>query len=224
MTAGAPEGAARPRWVALARAEARYLWRALRDGGVVSGGGVFVLALLFVLKVLLVDGVEPGARGLFFLVGVGYAVYVASIAGLVGALGTLLFRTVRAYALVPIVLIPATLWLSVRVFEGFLDAQLGDVFTALGVAARERPWLIAQIGPAARVGPVILIMAFPLLMIDLGALLLDPGVLWQLAILSLDVFFVVAIGTVPAAAVSLVALGVAYARGFRRRHGSPLAS
>ena len=116
-------------------------------------------------------------------------------------------------------LIPATLWLAVWLSTGFLQAQLGDVLDAVVQAASGRTLLIGGLGHAAHAGAIVLVIGFPLLVVDLGMLALTPSVLWQIAILAAEVSLVLALGTIPGAVVSMAALAVAYVRGFRRRQG-----
>lgn len=77
--------------------------------------------------------------------------------------------------------------------------------------------MVGGVGRAAHAGPVALVIALPLLFVDLGALLLDPGVLAALALLVLAAGGLVLAGALPAAALSLLALAAAYARRVRAR-------
>ena len=211
------------KWRALLGKEARYLARSLRNGvllgGVAGGGGVFVACVLTMWSHF------QGQHGMMLLFALGYAIYIGVIAAAVLGIAFLSWRAVRAWILVPLVLIPGMLWVALWLSAGFLGAQFVDVLDAMVVASRGHDWVTPNVGHAAHAGPVILVFLAPFILVDLGMIALDPRVLWQLAILAAEVLVVLAAGTIPGAIVSAAALGVAYVRGFRRRHtdggGSP---
>jgi hypothetical protein len=210
-------------WSELARAEASFLWRtfygpAKRTFWIVGG---LMLAWVLVVIVSGDAGEFDGAADViaWVLVAIGYSAYVGVCFGIAVGIVVVVWRTVGAWSFVPIVLVPACIALSLWAFSGLLQGQAVAFLDALRTAADEHEWAVAALGPAARVGPVILVIAAPLLLADVIALLIDPGVLWAFALLALEVFAALAVGALPALAVSFVLLLVAYVRRFRARHG-----
>jgi hypothetical protein len=202
----------------VARAEVRFLWDATRRGFRAGFLVVGILAFLFITKEVLTADAFEGQRGAFMLLGIGYALYVGVFAGLIAGAVSLLWRAVGWWIVVPFILVPATLWLSIAIFDQFLVAQLHDLLAAAEAAALEHDWNVLAAGKAARAGPVMLVILLPLLLVDLGAIALSPAVLWEIGVLVFDVALVLALGTIPGALVSALVLAIAYVRRFRRRH------
>lgn len=202
----------------IVRAEARFLWTAARRGFRLGFLVVGILAFLFITKEVLTADAFQGQRAMFMLLGVGYALYVGAIAGVLAAFVSLLWHAVGGWIVVPFILVPATMWLSVAIFDQFLVAQLHDLLAAAEAAALEHDWNVLAAGNAARAGPVMLVILLPLLLVDLGAIALEPSVLWEIGVLVFDVALVLALGTIPGALVSALVLAIAYVRRFRRRH------
>lgn len=157
------------------------------------------------------------------IVALGYGAYIGAIVGLVAGMGWLAWKTVGPWMLVPLLLTPLTVGLAFLGMWGLLEAQTSDVGAALYSAGAEHDWMVLALGPAARIGPPILIIALPLLVADLGLVVLSPSVLWELFVLAFDLCFVLAVGVLPALLCSAVVLPIAYVRRYRKRTG-PAAS
>lgn len=151
------------------------------------------------------------------LVALGYGAYVGAIVGLVAGSGWLAWKTVGPWMFVPLVLTPLSVGLALWGLWGLLEAQTLDVGSALRSAGAEHDWMVASLGPAARIGPPILIIALPLLVADLGLVVLTPNVLWELFVLAFDLCFVLGLGLLPALLCSAVVLPIAYVRRYRKR-------
>ena len=132
----------------------------------------------------------------------------------------LLWFMVGGWIALPFVAVPLCAWLAVWLLSDFLHSQLADVGNAMLEAGADHEWVTGSIGPAARIGPVILVVVLPLLVIDLGAIMLDPRVLWQIAIMALDVALVITLGAIVPLLASSVVLVAVYVGRFRRRHAT----
>ena len=86
------------------------------------------------------------------------------------------------WIVVPLVVIPISVIVSM-VLCAPLTALAGEaLWGAIVEAGRDHDWLVAELGPAARAGPIALVFAIPLLLVDLGAILLEPSVLLHLVL------------------------------------------
>jgi hypothetical protein len=135
---------------------------------------------------------EPASSVLGMAVaGLVYGLFVAFCPSFV--LGGL--NLVRHFAgwsvLVPLVALP------------LLDLLAHQWLVALFDAGTRRDWASDHIGAGVH-SPVMLVFLLPLLLYDLGAIALDPFALMILAALLLTVVVGIALGTAPAAALSLV--------------------
>ncbi|MDQ3037865.1 MAG: hypothetical protein M3Y87_36055 [Myxococcota bacterium] len=159
-----------------------------------------------------------------FVVGflVGYSLFLGAQGGLVLALPWTAWRLAGPWVLVPVLTIPVCVVLALVICWPLTDAAGRALWDAILVAGAEHDWLVAELGPIARAGPIALLFALPLLVIDLGALMLDPWVLWQLLLLILALALALLLGLVPSGVVSLVAVTFGYVRRFVGRHGETI--
>lgn len=206
------------------RTEGRLLWAAFFGAakrGFLWVGGASLLLMLYALVTGDIETSSAAEWLLVALLSIGYAVFIGGCAGL--ALGTLrmLWFMVGGWLALPFVTVPLCAWLTVWLFYDFLIAQLADVGHAMIEAGADHEWVTGSIGPAARIGPIILVVALPLLVIDLGAIMLDPRVLWQVAIMAFDVGLVITLGAIVPLVLSSIVLVAVYVRRFRRRHAAP---
>ncbi len=146
--------------------------------------------------------------------GLYVGVFVAPAVGLTA----LVWRLVGAWIIVPLVVIPAGIGLALWGMSGVIEGRGDALWEALKLAASEQEWKVLAVGPAARAGPVILVIALPLLVIDLGILLLTPSVLLQLLALVLTVVLIIAAGAIPPTLLSTVLLSFSFVRRFKHRH------
>ncbi len=205
------------------RSEGRLLWAAFAGAakrGFLWVGGACLALMLYALVTGDIETSSATEWLIVALLALAYAMFLGGCAGLaLGALRMLWFM-VGGWVALPVVAVPLCAWLTVWLFYEFLIAQLADVGNAMIEAGADHVWVTGAIGPAARIGPVILVIALPLLVIDLGIIMLDPRVLWQIAIMAFDVALVITLGAiVPLLASSIVLLAV-YVRRFRRRHAA----
>lgn len=205
------------------RTEGRLLWTAFF--GAAKRGFLWVggACLALMLYALVTGDIETSSAGEWLIVAVlavAYAVFLGGCAGL--AIGTLrlLWFMVGGWIALPVVTVPLCAWLTVWLFYDFLISQLADVGNAMIEAGADHVWVTGSIGPAARIGPVILVVALPLLVIDLGIIMLDPRVLWQVAIMAFDVALVITLGAIVPLVASSIVLVAVYVRRFRRRHAA----
>ncbi len=106
------------------------------------------------------------------------------------------------------------LWLC-SPLAGAAAAGVGDPIVP---ASGDREWPVESLGPAARIGPLVLVLAIPLLLARLGAVMLAPTVLLHFFLLIVALTFALLLGLVPSVLVSLVAI----ATGSVRRHAETL--
>lgn len=186
-------------------------------------GATMLLAAIAVMalatKGSIADGKTAGDIAWLIPVALGYGAFVGFWPGIVAGSARVSWLMAGAWILVPLVLVPFAVGSCFWLFSGFLGSLGHDLWDALKAAGAEHEWLVAELGPAARAGPIALVFAAPLLVLDLGALALDPGVLLALLLLFLGTSAVFLLGFLPSAFVSSFALLAAYARRLRRRHG-----
>ena len=207
-------------WRAFSRVELRRLWAAFRRG-CLRGTVCYALCLwVLVAGNMLFDGCFTRAPLDALLALLAAAVYLA-VTGLVFgmAIGLLAvgWAMVGAWVVLPALAVPIGVALAVWLGADVLAIRAHAVLDALAVAAAERDWLVSSAGKAAHAGPIALVIVLPLLFLDLGALLLDPGVLVALALLVLSLAGLVAAGAVPAAMLSLLFVVAVYLRSLRGR-------
>jgi hypothetical protein len=205
------------------RSEGRLLYAAFVGAakrGFVWVGGASLALMLYALVTGDIETSSAAEWLLVALVGFGYAVFLGGCAGLAFGVLRLLWFMVGGWIALPFVTVPLFAWLAVWLLSDFLYAQLADVGNAMLEAGADHEWVTGSIGPAARIGPVILVVALPLLVIDLGAIILDPRVLWQIAIMALDVGLVITLGAIVPLVASSIVLVAVYVRRFRRRHAT----
>lgn len=198
-------------------------WRTLWKTTAILGGLLF----LKIFVGWLFDGrpLESPADAFVFLFLMGvYAFVLAVQVGLLAAGFRVCWNMAGAFILVPVVLIPVSVAGSFWLFGGLLGDSAAKVLTALVESGAEHEWLIGKIGPAARIGPPVLILILPLLAVDLVALLFDVGVIWSLFVFLLLVAVAFLIGFVPSALASLTVVIAAYAKRFAARHKERLAN
>lgn len=203
-----------------ARAEGR------RIGGAFAGGfrgGTVVYALgLWVLIAgnMLFDGSvldAPLDAVMVLVIAAVYLLITGTIVGAVVGLLTACRAMVGAWAAVPVVAVPAAMGVALWLGGEVLTVRAQAVEEALGVAAAERDWLVQGAGKVAHAGPVLLAVLLPLLFLDLGAILLDPGVLAAVGLLLLALAGLVLAGAAPAALVATTLVGAVYVRRVRQR-------
>lgn len=127
------------------------------------------------------------------------------------------WRLVGAWTLVPLTLIPASIALVLLLGAPLLAVEGAALIDAIWTAGAEREWLAAGMGRAAHAGPVVLVILLPVLLIDLGAIALQPSVLLAMALLLLTFTLLVAAAAIPSALLSLLVLARAYILGLRER-------
>lgn len=195
------------------------MWRAFSRsfGYTLVIGAALLFALCLVSYFTDDDGSRPGFV-VYALFAAAYSLYLAAFPAIAFAFLVLAWRIARAWILVPIVTVPALVWLSLWLFQDVLAGCAAAVGGGLGLATARHTWLIAGLGKAAHAGPVVLIIALPLLVIDLGMILISPEFLVPLLVLMAVFVAVVLAGLIPATMISIPALAIGYWRGFKRRH------
>lgn len=207
-------------WRAFSRVELRRLGLAFRRGCLRGTLCYAVCLWVLVAGNMLFDGCFARAPVDSLLALIAAALYLL-ITGLVFgmAIGLLAigWAMVRRWVILPIVAVPIGVAVTVWLGADILTARAHAVLDALAVAAAERDWFVSGAGKAAHAGPIALVVVLPLLFLDLGSLLLDPGVLAVLALLILSLAGLVAAGAVPAALLSLSVVVAVYLRSLRGR-------
>ncbi|MCR9164601.1 MAG: hypothetical protein ACE37F_13825 [Nannocystaceae bacterium] len=199
------------------RSEAHFWWRSF--WGPCKKAFVVCLVGFFLLSVA--DAVAASdadawlAVPVVALVGGAYiGVFVAPAVGLT----VLVWRLVGGWIIVPLVLIPVGVGLALWGMSGVIEGRGDALWAAVEAAASEQEWKVLALGPAARAGPLILFIALPLLVLDLGTLLLTPSVVLQLLALVGTVLLAAVVGAIVPTLVSTVVLSFSFVRRFKARH------
>lgn len=209
------------------KAERRLMARAFLPA---LGLTMLAFGLLYLLVVVLGEAppeADPSQPSKWAMAPVAlvYGMVIGFWPGVVVGLARLSFRLVGAWTLVPLTLIPAATALALWLASGLFASLGAEVLDAARIAAAEHDYLVLAIGKAAHAGPVVLVIALPLLLIDLGAIALQPSVLGPLVTLIFAFVFVVAAAVIPTTLVSMLVLLKAYISGLRERiaerEGSP---
>lgn len=199
---------------AIARAELRRLggalWRGFYKADLLLAGAMGLALLVDLLRT------DPGAivrdplHALFMLlVGAGYLLVSAAVPAAFIGLLNLGRVAVGAWVVLPLVLVPLSLALACWLAADLLADRGLAVVHALGDALRGHTWISAGFHGAGHAGPIILVILLPLLLVDLGLALFDPGLFASIVALLLAVFGVLLAGAVPPLlASSVVLLGV----------------
>jgi hypothetical protein len=197
------------------RAELRFMARAFFPSFLIT---VALFGLGYALIVAFGE-TEPDApsKAVLVPVALGYGMFVGLWPGLlVGGL-RLGWALVGAWMMVPLVLVSLALTIALWASAGLLEGLAADIGRAALQAGAEREWLAASVGRAAHAGPVILVIVLPLLLVDLGAIALDPRVLWAMFVLLATFAGVVVLAVIPSGIVSAVVLVRAYVVRLRER-------
>jgi hypothetical protein len=197
-----------PTKAARVRAELRFMARAFFPAFAVT---TLLFAVAYALIIAFGEP-EPGAPSKAILVPMA-----GLWPGLVVGGTRLCWALVGAWTLLPLLLVPAAVALALWASSGLLQALAADIWEAALQAGAEREWLAASVGNAAHAGPVILVILLPLLLIDLGAIALDPQVLWAMVVLLCAFTLIVALAVVPTGVVSMLVLLRAYLVRLRQR-------
>lgn len=204
-----------PRSPGQLRAELRFMARAFFPAFAIT---VLLFALAYA-AIIAFGETEPGAPSKAILVPVAlvYGAFVGLWPGLVVGGVRLSWALVGAWTLVPLVLVPSAVALALSWSGELLQGLAADIATAALEAGAEREWLASSVGKAAHAGPVILVIVLPLLLVDLGAIALDPQVLWAMAMLLVAFTLIVALAVVPTGLLSMLVLLRAYVVRLRAR-------
>jgi hypothetical protein len=152
-----------------------------------------------------------------------YAVWVGLIAGVVGVL----WRLVGIWVVVPFILIPLAILLSLWLCSGWLAAEAAETGAALvqsaanhGLPETSKALSGGKLlhGAAIGVFAIVLVLLTPFLVIDAFWILLDANFLWQFAQFVLAFFLALALGVIPSMLVSLAVLSVAVVRRLLARY------
>lgn len=198
----------------------------------VRAGAVVTLLTFAVFTASYLVDVARGddlARGSIFahvvlaVIIVGYSLLTGAQGGLVFAIPWTAWKLAGAWIVVPLVVIPISVVLGFVICSPLTGVAGSALVDAIIEAGGAHHWLIGDLGPVARAGPIALVFAIPLLVIDLGAVMLAPQVLLHLAVLILALAFALLLGLVPSGLISLFAITIGYTRRFMRRHGETVA-
>ena len=197
------------------RAELRLMARAFSRPFAIT---VLLFGLLYAI-IIAFGETQPDAPSKAILVPVAflYGAFVGLWPGLVVGGLRLGWVLTGAWMVVPIVLVPLSVGTALWAASGLLEGLALDIGRAAMQAGAEHEWLAASVGRAAHAGPVILVIVLPLLLVDLGAIALDPQVLWAMTVLLLVFAGVVALAVFPSGLVSAIVLARAYVVRLRAR-------
>lgn len=196
-------------------AELRLMGRAFAFGG---GATALLFGVVYALVVALAEA-EPGApsKALVVPVAFGYGLFVGLVPGAVIGGLRVSWVLVGAWTLLPLVLVPGALVVALWAASDVVAELARGVGEAAMRVGAEREWVSASIGKAAHAGPIVVLVLAPLLLVDLGAIALDPAVLWAVFVLVAALGGVCALAVVPAGLVSMVVLLPVYVGRLRRR-------
>lgn len=197
------------------RAELRLMGRAF---GRAFGATVLAVGALYAVIVGLSEA-DPSAPSKLLLVPAAF-LYGAFVglwpALLVGGL-RLSWVLVGAWTVVPLVLVPTAAALGLWAGGDLIAALAQEIPRAAAAASADHEWLVIGAGRLAHAGPIAIVVLLPLLLIDLGAIALSPGVLWALLLPAALTAGIVAVAVAPALLLSALVLLRAYVVRLRRR-------
>ena len=146
-----------------------------------------------------------------------YLIVTGAVFGLAIGLLAVGRAMVGKWVVLPALAVPAGVALALWLGADMLAARAQAVLDAVVLAAAERDLILHDLGEVGHAGPVALVVVLPLLFLDLGAILVDPGVLGALGLLVLALAAVVLAGGVPAALISMGVVLAGYVRGLMGR-------
>jgi len=179
---------------------------------------MLVFGVLFGLIIAFGEA-DPHAPSKWILVPVafGYGAFIGLWPGLLLGGLRLSWALVGRWTLLPLLLIPAAVALALWLATDLLAGRVDGIEQAVRVAMDDHEWMILAATGLAHAGPVAVVIIAPLLLLDLGAIALDPGVLWAIFELLLVFALVVATAVIPTAGLSFVVLLGSYLRRLRER-------
>jgi len=175
------------------------------------------------------DGQEPlqfSTVVIGILVYAGMSLFYGAYGGLVAAVGAGLWRLFGGWMFLPVGVTLAVFLGLGWLFEGVVTHQTEDLLGALSVSARQHgiPNTVSMMS-GARVahagGPIaalLLMLLLPFLLMDAIVILMDPSVLWQLALLAMLVGGLFVLATVLTLAICIPVLGWSLVKRVRARH------
>lgn len=202
------------------RIELRRLLRAFRGGWRVGALSYAACMWLLIAGTLLFDGAfarAPFDALMALAAAAGYLLVAGAVFGLATGVVAVGWAMVGVWAALPVLTVPLGVALALWLGADLLADRAHAMLEALTIAAAERDWLVSGAARVAHAGPLALVILLPLLFIDLGALLVDPGVLVGLALLLAMVAALLLAGAVPAAAGALLVVLAVYLRSLRSR-------
>jgi hypothetical protein len=222
-------GAARAT-LAVGLAEVRFVLGTFRSAFVRAAGVVSILTFVaFALAYVssLARGGELAGESLLThaalaLMVVGYSLFTGAQGGLLAAFAVTAWKLAGPWILVPLVTIPLFVLLGLWICSPLTSAAGETLVDEIVRSGGEHHWLVSDLGVAGRAGPIVLIFAIPLFVIDLGAVMLAPSVLFGLFVLILALTLGLLVGLVPSGIVSIAAITFGYVRRFARRHGETI--
>lgn len=148
-----------------------------------------ITVLLFILGMVTVGRDGGGAsllNPLLWVVLLGYCLVTSFFLSLVVGFLRLAWHIAGWWIILIILLWPLMFKLVFWMLQGTLASEIANIKAILYAKAIATDWL--DIGPAARIGPLILVILLPLLAVKALGILFSPSVLASIAIYLLTVF------------------------------------
>ena len=150
--------------------------------------------------------------------------YNGLIFGLLGGLTWSSYKIAGPWMFVSLLLISTAILVSFTAMSSILTEQLEVLASAIQQASKQHEWLLLKLDRLTRVGPIILIIAIPLLLLDLSFIVFDLAVFWHVIVLMLYFIGILLTGFIPSTILSTVLALLTYAKRFKPRYppSSPL--
>lgn len=144
---------------------------------------LIVTAILFILGLIAIardSGASGLANPLLWVVLLGYCLFAALFVGLFVGFLRVAWHIAGWWLILILIFIPLGFKLVFWLMSGTLASELAAIKSALIARSAATDWL--DIGPAARIGPIILVILLPLLAVKAIGVLFHPSVLGMVAI------------------------------------------
>jgi len=206
-------------FLSLLKSELRGLWLAFwRPFWQVT----IILAVLLWGYLLISQGLPKDASvPLYLLFGLFYCIYVCSFAGLFIGVISMAWRMAGIWIFFPIIVIPLSTFFTIWLFRSSLAEQAVRIVQVLQTVAQGHDWSQSlDMGPVARVGPggeILFVLLLPIFAIDLIEVLFQPVMLGQYIRFIFLFAFAFALGFIPSAFISFIALSVSFVKRLKKR-------
>lgn len=189
-------------------------WKAFWKSTAVITVLLFIVSLLYFVRE---SGTMELKNPIFLIVLFGYCIATSGLVGLILGFFRLAWH-IAGWWIIPIILfIPISYKLVFWLLQGTLRNEIETIKTILITRAASTDWLDFDIGPAARIGPVLLVIILPLLAGKALGVLFHPSVLYRVIVYILTVLFGLFITFLPSLGLTLIVFTLNIGRRIKNR-------